>query len=354
MEAIKELFARRLQAARKRAGLSLQGLADRLAPAVSKQTIKHYEDGRTVPDSGRLIALGQALEVPVAYLFRPYRYELGALSFRRKASLTKTRLAQLEEDVRDQVERYLELEESLDAAIDFTNPLAEMVMATGADVERAADQLRAAWQLGLNPVPNVLELLEEHGVKVLEKDGPEGFDGLATYADGHRPLVVVNQQLGTERKRFTALHELGHLLLQFGAEVTPKEQENLCHRFAGAMLIAGEVLRRELGATRRTRIDLREMISLKEYYGISVRALMKRACDLELIAPAVHIRFCIANTGNRTEAGWGQYEGREHSGRAVRLAHQAVAREVLSIGKAAELLGQPLAEFRGEMQLLGI
>lgn len=353
MEAIKELFARRLQAARKRAGLSLQGLADRLAPAVSKQTIKHYEDGRTVPDSGRLLALGQALEVPVAYLFRPYRYELGPLSFRRKASFTKTRLAQLEEDVRDQVERYLELEESLDAAIEFGNPLVGLVIVTGDDVERAADQLRQAWQLGLNPVPNVLQLLEEHGVKVLEKEGPEDFDGLATYADGHRPLVVVNQQAGPERKRFTALHELGHLLLQFGQEVTPKEQERLCHRFAGATLIAGDVLRRELGATRRARIDVRELISLKEYYGISVGALMKRACNLGVITPAVHTRFCIANSSNRAEAGWGQYEGREHSDRAVRLAHQAVAREVLSIGKAAELLGQPLTDFRDEMQLVG-
>lgn len=353
METINELFARRLQSARKRAGLSLQGLADRLTPTVSKQTIKHYEDGRTVPDSSKLLALGQALAVPIAYLFRPYRYELGPLSFRRKMSLTKTHLAKLEEDVRDQVERYLELEESLDAAVGFENPLAGIVISTEGDVERAADQLRQVWQLGLNPVPNVLELLEEHGVKVLEKDGPDGFDGLATYADGHRPLIVVNQHIGTERKRFTALHELGHLLLEFALDIPDKTQEKLCHRFAGAVLIAGDVLRRELGAPRRARIDLRELVSLKEYYGISVRALMKRACDLELITPAVFKNFCIQNSSNRTEEGWGQYEGREHSGRAVRLAHQAVAREVLSMSKAAELLGQPLDEFRDQMEMLG-
>lgn len=353
MEAINALFAQRLRAARKRAGLSLQGLADRLAPALSKQSIKHYEDGRTVPDSGRLLALGEALGVSVAYLFRPYRYKLGALSFRRKASLTQTRLAQLEEDVRDQVERYLELEEALDAAVAFENPLADLLITTGEDVERAADQLRHAWQLGLNPVPNVLELLEEHGVKVLEKNGPDGFDGLATYADGHRPLVVVNAELGVERKRFTALHELAHLLLVFSPALTEKEHESLCHRFAGAVLIANEVLRRKLGAVRRSRVDVRELISLKEYYGISVRALMKRACDLGLILPVVYKRFCIEHSANRAELGWGQYEGREHSGRAVRLAHQAVAREVLGIGKAAELLGQPIIEFREQMQLFG-
>lgn len=353
MDATHELFARRVQAARKRAGLTLQGLADRLVPAVSKQTIKYYEDGRTVPDSGRLLALGQALGVPVAYLFRPYRYELGPLSFRRKASLSSKRLAQLKEDVRDQVERYLELEDALDAAVDFENPLAALLIRTGADVERAADQLREAWHLGTNPVPNVLELLEERGVKVLEKDGPANFDGLAVYADRHRPLVVVNQHLGPERKRFTALHELGHLLLGFAPELTEKEQESFCHRFAGALLIAAAMLRRELGAPRRGCIDLRELISLKEYYGISVQALMRRAYDLELITLRVYTSFCIENSANRTEQGWGQYEGREHSGRAVRLAHQGVAREVLSLSKAAELLGQPLAEFRAQMQLFG-
>ncbi len=353
MPDIKELFAQRLQMARKRAGLSLRVLAERLVPAVSYQTIKHYEDGRTLPDSERLLALATALQVSVDYLFRPVTYSLGEVSFRRKASLTKAQLGQLEEDVRDRVERYLELEETLNAATPFHNPLAEAIIRNGPDVERAADHLREAWDLGINPVPNVIELLEEKGVKVLEIDGPAGFDGLATYAGDSVAIIVVNQHLTTERKRFTALHELGHLLLQFAPDTTAREQETCCHRFAGALLIAAQVVRRELGPDCRPRIDLQELVPLKEYYGISVQALMARASALCLITDHAYKSFCIAARQNKLEQGWGEYVGKEHSGRAVRLAHQAVARDLLSLSKAADLAGQPLPEFRAQMQLFG-
>jgi hypothetical protein len=46
------------------------------------------------------------------------------------------------------------------------------------DAETAAESVRKAWNLGGDAIPNVTELLEEHGIKVLKLDFPLSVDGL--------------------------------------------------------------------------------------------------------------------------------------------------------------------------------
>ncbi len=78
----------------------------------------------------------------------------------------------------------------------------------------------------------------------------QAFDGLSGWADERIPIIVVNKYFTIERKRFTALHELGHLLLNFAEELDPKFIEKLCQRFAGAILIPRETFFNELGDYR--------------------------------------------------------------------------------------------------------
>ncbi|WP_298412052.1 helix-turn-helix transcriptional regulator, partial [Hydrotalea sp.] len=63
------VFGNRLVSARKMAGMSLQDLADRLKNVVTKQSLNKYEQGKMKPDSELLIALSNALNVPVDYFF---------------------------------------------------------------------------------------------------------------------------------------------------------------------------------------------------------------------------------------------------------------------------------------------
>jgi len=74
----------------------------------------------------------------------------------------------------------------------------------GAEADRAARSLRNARGLGLDPIPNMVELLEERGVKVLTMD-VEDIDGLTARVRrrGHRaaPVVVVNPTHTAERQR---------------------------------------------------------------------------------------------------------------------------------------------------------
>jgi len=148
-----------------------------------------------------------------------------------------------------------------------------------------------------------------------------------------------------ERKRFTALHELAHLMLPFAEALNNKEREGLCHRFAAAMLIPRETFLRVFGE-KRSNISIAELIPLREEYGISIQALMRRAFDLEVVSAHVYRRFCMQISPNRTEEGLGCYTGKEHSDRFEQLVYRSAAEEVISLSKAANLFNMKLGAFR--------
>jgi len=93
------------------------------------------------------------------------------------------------------------------------------------------------------------------------------------------PFVTVNRDFPDDRVRFTAAHELGHLLCGF-----PERDgaESLCYAFAGAFLLPRDAVERALMPARR-KISFWELKELKESYGISLQAIIYRARALGLV-----------------------------------------------------------------------
>lgn len=339
------IFSKRLKSARILAGMSQDDLVKKIDRLVSKNAISKYEKGEMLPDSRVLIQLAKALNVKPDYFFRNYNVEIEKIEFRKKRKLGTKKLNAIQEEVKDMVERYLELEQFLEIKSEFQNPFQNRIINDGDDVEEVVNFLLNKWKLGFNALPNVVEFLEQKEIKVLEIDAPLEFDGFSGWADKKYPVVVLNKNYGIERKRQTALHELGHLLLNFNETLPQKEIEKLCFRFAGAMLIPKETLIKELGE-RRTSISLNELINIKEEYGISVQAIMRRARDLKLINEYYYRGFCIKIAKNKEERDLGNYIGVEKSNRFKQLLFRAASEEIISLSKAANLANQKLAVFR--------
>lgn len=344
----------RINSARKMAGLSLRKLADKVDGEISHTSISKFEKGELVPDSKTLSVLAKALNVRPDYFFKPFKVEINEVEFRKKSKLGKRKIHSIRELIKHNIENYLELEELMDIPTSFENPIQEIQISSGREVEKAAAMLRKKWHLGLNALPNVIELLEDQEIKVIELEVEEEFDGLSGFANGNIPLIVINKSFPVDRKRFTALHELGHLLLSFKKDLSGKQIEKLCHRFAGSLLIAPVILKRELG-NKRHRISLNELIAIKETFGISIQAIMARAKDLEIINDNTYRKFCIwirQSVERRQEKDLGEYKGEEVSNRFKQLLSRATAEDLISFSKAASLADMRLAEYREEFQLV--
>jgi Zn-dependent peptidase ImmA (M78 family) len=347
---MKELIAKRIKSARMLARMSLRELSDAIKNIVSHNAIQKYENAEMSPDSTVLLVLAKALNVKVDYFLMPYSVNVEHIEFRKNSKLKQKDIASIKEEVRDSISRYLELENFLDISTAFINPIGDIIIKTGDDVEKAVNILVQEWQIGFNALPNVIDLLEEKEIKVVELNAPDGFDGLSGFTDEGVPIIVLSKNFNIERKRFTSLHELGHLLLNFHQGLTQKEIERFCHRFAGAMMIPMDTFYREFGRHRNS-ISLNELIAVKEIYGISIQALMARAKALGVINESVYKNFCIKVSRNpdlKMEIGYGQYHGNENSYRFKQLLYRAVSSECISMSKAANLANQKLATFRDE------
>lgn len=344
-------FGQRLKAARVMAGLSMDGLVEKINNKVSKQAISKYENGLMMPDSSVLIAFADALGVGVDYFFTESKVEIADLNFRKKASLGKKATDSLDERVRDALERYIELESFYQSAPTFENPFAGLVVSDRDDVERASATLREAWGIGPGAaVSHVVDLLEEHLIKVIELEDDDAFDGLSGRANGN-PFIVLNARMPTDRKRLTALHELAHLCLDFDPGLRKAEKEKLCHSFGSSFLLPRAVLERELG-TKRSEISLFELAALKRHYGLSMQAIMYRAVSCGIISDYSYEQFSKMISAK----GWRKtepviYPVPEQPRRFKQLLYRALSEDLISISKAAYLGRMSIDELRREQAL---
>lgn len=339
-----EHFPERLRSARKMKAWSLQDLSDKMSNVITKQALNKYEAGTMKPSGEVLLQLAKVLEVQPGYFTRPSSIELPAVKFRKKAALPAKHIESIKEKVKHFLERYLEVEALLDIKSGFYNPVRNTLISDPDDVDTAVEKIIAKWNLGYDAIPNVIEMLENNGIRIIEIEAPEQFDGLSTYV-GNIPVVVLNKNYTVERKRFTALHELGHLLLNIkdGAD-----KEKICHAFAGAMLLPDNTLESLIGK-KRTNIAPGELVSIKEQFGISVQAIMMRALHKNIIDKAAVVRFWKSIAGNRKEIGLGAYPGKEKSYRFDHLVFRLAAEDIVSMSKAANLAGMKLADFREKL-----
>jgi Zn-dependent peptidase ImmA (M78 family)/DNA-binding XRE family transcriptional regulator len=341
-------FSERLKSARIMKGYSLQDLTDALNNAVSKQALNKYEQGLMKPESDVLIKICNALDVRPDYFTRETSINLENVEFRKLRKLSAKESARIKEKTVDILERYFELEDILGIDEQFVNPIVDLEINSYQDVEKAADRLKELWKLGEDPLPNVIELLEDHNIKVVEIEAGDEFVGLATWKGIKNPVIVVNSSLKADRKRFTVLHELGHILMKVNHQ-EEKDREFLCHSFAGAMLIPRESLIKELGPSR-SQIYLNELVYLKEQFGVSIQAIMFRAKHLGIISESFHKNFMIylSMKGYKKNEP-GDYKGSEKSNRFKQLLFRAVAEEIISTSKAAALDNKKLSEFREDL-----
>ena len=108
------MIADRLRLARRKAGYSLRGLSDAMGGKVTAQAIGKYERGESAPSSGVLSALAKALGVSLAYLMDAQGIELRGVEFRTKANTSARERAQVETEVLEWIERYLQVERVLE------------------------------------------------------------------------------------------------------------------------------------------------------------------------------------------------------------------------------------------------
>ena len=339
---------------------------------LSRIALGKIERGIVIPRARTLAALGKALQVSLDDLVTPVR-PLETVRFRAQARVHAR--AQILAEVAKWLDAYTQVEADLGQSCPFRFNAVSIQPGSPAETARAA---REAIGFGEEePVRDICGLLESNGVKLLLLDKKSNsFFGLSVGAEDGGPAVVVNtwERISVERWIFTAVHELGHLLLhpaEYRREATKlsirTEQE--ADAFASHFLMPEAAFASEWGETRGHPLLVRAL-KVKRIFRVSYKTVLYRLVESGRETPDIWRAFQRQHRGyfgktlrrteepaalERSEFAWNWSRSGEPEGlsrhdfvedRLSRLVRQALEREHISLGRAAEILGLPREEMR--------
>jgi len=336
---MKELIGKRIKSARKLGLFSLQDVADELG--ISKQAVGKYESGKSTPNSSTLIELAAFFNLDLDYFFRETKIELGEISFRKKASFGAKKIDAIKERIKFKLEDYIFIEEILNLQRGFETPFKDAKVNNPEDLFRITDMLRDVWEIGFNPIPNIIRLFEEHNIIVIEvSEETKKFDGLHTLVEGKYPIIVINRDFSIERKRFTLMHELAHLLLELDHLNEDKEKEKYCDMFASEMLYSRKMAIKDYGEKRKT-ISAKEYVITQERYGISVAAVQYKLVEIGIL-PSSSVKsfhtYLRMNKSYKEYVEKERYPRTENSTRYYSMVERAYSESMISESKYKALL----------------
>ena len=353
------MLGERLKLARKRSGLSLRALSVELGNRVSAQAIGKYERGEMTPGSEVLDLLAKELDVSPQYLMSEEVLEVRDMEFRKRSGTSARDRAAVEAAAIEELQRYCAIERILrQASPEWQVPqLGRRFLGCLEEAEFLAMELRKEWRLGIDPIPNMTELLEDRGIKVLLIELPDNVSGLTcsvrqSHDNARLSVIVVNAIHSLERRRLTLAHELGHRVFD---PDSPVNHEKAATEFAGAFLVTREHLESQLGP-RRNALSYDELVQLKRQYGVSAAALLVRLNRYGIVDDqTLTYAFQTFARGWRVEEPEpiepAELRGRlERPRRFQRLCYRALAERYISPGKAMELLKQPLDRIEQAMR----
>ena len=316
-------FSIRLHEARQMMGLSMEKLAELTGGIITKQSISRYEKGLMLPKRVAKLALAKALNISDSYFEGTnITIDMPMLRTTSGGKLSEGELQALEAKLSFWAEQYLAKEKEAGFLTPFHNPIKDTKVSTLEDAIQASILLREKWHCGDGPIASILRLLERKGIMILAATLPDYVFGMSTWADKKHPLMILDfnpEKSSVEKLRFTAVHELAHLILSFPQE-SDYSVEKRCDLFASFFLLPKHTFIEELGSEKREKITLDEMIDIKELYGESLAASIIAARDYGIITTEYKRAWYAEHIEpNPREIGNGHYAFPETLGREKRV-----------------------------------
>lgn len=315
---------------------------------VTSAAISQFEKGDARPAPQTLLRLAGSLDFPVQFFAvgtapssRDPRSahgpgDCGYFRSPRSTGVAERRralaLAQMVRDLADRLGESVRLPPT-------DVPRQPVPVNAGPDVPHAcAARVRAAWDMAPGPIPDVVTTLERHGIVCARYHvGTHSVDAFSVPFP-ERPVVVLgDDKAKRDRERFSAAHELGHLVMHELQSVGDKIIEDQANQFAAAFLMPADDIRSELPATAAWS----EFLILKRRWGASIGALLMRARTLGSMPENTYVQ-AVRYMSMR---GWRTSEpgdlGAGEAPQLLALAAAAAARSGVTVGSLSADTGWP-------------
>lgn len=271
----------RLKQARIYRGLTVAELAEQVG--CQRQTLSMYEIAKSQPADNTIVErLAHVLGFPVRYFFENNSLgTTGTVYFR--SLLTTNKKYRNEQIIKmsflSQVYSFLQ------DYIEFPK-FQPLELPYYFSPEIVASMLRDAWNLGQEPVDNLVSIAEQNGVLVTSfSTSTNDVDAFSQFVDvGDNPTFLIaysNNKTSAARIHFDIAHELGHIYMHEWSddiENIPKDEfkirERQANDFAAAFLLPEVTFKQDASSGPQTIAYYKQ---LKKKWKVSIAAMIRRA-----------------------------------------------------------------------------
>ena len=283
----KKFNGSRMQTARRYRGRTIIDLAKEIG--ISKQAISQFENGLISPQFETLMSIAHKLDFPMEYFFEKDNVDvsLGNTYFRSQSKMTKRD----EYKQKEKVKFIGKLYNFLNEYIEFPK-LNIPEFEENLSKEEKAMKLREYWNLGEEPIKDIIYVLEKNGIVVTtiktESTQVDAFTQQQIINGNQYFIIVLGSDKGSAtRRQFSAAHELAHIVIHDGFmnldELTNEElrnMENEAHEFAAAFLLPKTSFAKDI-SVYPTNLDYYKQ--LKKKWRTSISAMLVRVNHLGIL-----------------------------------------------------------------------
>ena len=313
-----KLLGTRLKKAREEVSLSQGAFAKALG--LSSEYISLLESGKRTPSFETLQKVAGFLNKNVSYFFEDRRPSFEVLFDRAE---TDERVRKDLQKFRASCERYLELEEATGRRLDLAPSYSRI------SPERLAEEERRRLGLGNEPIRDVLALCEVNGCRIIRQTLADEarIAGLFVFDEEHKAafaLINANEPAGLQT--LIAAHLYGHYLMdradspifdnpdvvvdEYVSLYPPREQ--FAQTFASRFLVPPDKLQELIEKDLRARsLTFDDVLSLKRYFGVSTRAMLRTLRGRGILPEARFEEFFKRNPEDREQEVFGSLSGQE-------------------------------------------
>lgn len=276
----------RLKKARIYRGLTVAELAEKVSQ--QRQTLSMYEINKSNPSEIVAKKIANELGFPLQFFYQNSNQKQESTVYFRSLLTTNKKYRseqiikmQFLSDVYGMLQDYIEFPK-----FDYNGFTKDI------SPEKAAYELRKAWNLGNGPIDNLVSIVEQHGIIVTSyntrTDDIDAFSELLLNNSNSTFLIAYsNNKTSAARVHFDIAHELGHICLhEWSDDIEDiskndfKIREQQANDFAAAFLLPKDSFIADLKSVPLSLVGFKQ---LKKKWKVSMAAMIRRSKELGVI-----------------------------------------------------------------------
>lgn len=278
----------RIREARVFNGLTITQLAEKIS--VSKQMVSRYEHNTANISLDKFKKLVEVLKFPIGFFTESDKFAYDNSETFYRSRLTSTQSEKQPSEIYKKAAAVTK--DFFEQYVNFPK-LEPIQLSDNVTPEAAAVALRTKWGLGSLPIQNIVELLERHGLTVINVDlGTDKVDAHSglVHVNGRSYYVVLsNKNSNFYRSQFTLAHELGHYVLHNG-KLDPNDLDSIEYKlmekeadaFASSFLLPSTPFKNDILSIVID--DVLSYVPLKQKWNVSISSMIYRAYSLGLLS----------------------------------------------------------------------